>query len=293
MYKKKILLFGSNGLVGRPLTKKLKRDFEIIQVLNPYSKQKDLEIDESKIYIDLSKNIDCDKLYKNVDTIIYLCQARKNCYQEGEIDKIYNINTINPYNIALFAIKNKIKNFIYFSTGGVYPFSKIPNKENSIINFNNTDIYVSSKISAEIMLKSLNNHLNVLIFRPFFILGHDPWGERLFSRLLKQIINNEEILIDRFNGVTINPVDVDYVVDCVIKSLKLDKTDVINLSGNKIYSLREIIDLISFHLKIKAKIILKKSISNNDLIGCTKKMESVFGKNTKDFEKQLIKFLNI
>ena len=52
--------------------------------------------------------------------------------------------------------------------------------------------------------------------------------------------------------------------------------------------------MISYHLKIKAKIILKKSISNkNDLIGCTKKMESVFGINTNDFEKQLIKFLNI
>ena len=100
--------------------------------------------------------------------------------------------------------------------------------------------------------------------------------------------------IDGFNGVLINPVDVDYVTDCIVKLLKVEKTDVINLAGNKIYSLREIIDMISYHLKIKAKIVPKKLVSNNDsLIGCTKKMEFIFGRNTIDFEKQLIKFLNI
>lgn len=294
MCKKKILVFGSSGLVGQPLTKKLKKDFEVIQVLNSNSKQKSSETDESIIYLDLSKKIEFDKLNQNIDTIIYLSQAHKNLYQENAIEKVYNINAINPYNIALNAIKNKIKNFIYFSSGGVYPLSKFPNKENDRININNRDIYTSSKISAEIMLKSLKNNLNILILRPFFILGQDRLNERLFSRLFKNIINNEEIFIDGFDGVSINPVDVDYVTDCIIKSLKVEKTDVINLAGNKIYSLREIIDIISLHLKIKAKIIPKKLVSNNNnLIGCTKKMELVFGSNTIDFEKQLIKFLNI
>ena len=109
MHKKKILVFGSSGLVGKPLTKKLNKDFDVIQVLNPNSNYKFSKTDESIIYLDISKKIDFDKLNKKLTLLFIYVRARKNCYQEGEIDTIYNINTINPYNIALFAIENKIK----------------------------------------------------------------------------------------------------------------------------------------------------------------------------------------
>ena len=295
MYKKKVLVFGSRGLVGKNLIKKLKKTHDVIEVLNPNSNNDNIISKENILYVDLFQQIDTSILENKIESIIYLSQPSKNVYRNGLIDKIYNINTLNPYNIALFAIKNKIKNFIYFSTGGVYPFSKIANKECHKINVNHRDIYVSSKITAEIMLSSLKDQLNVLILRPFFILGTDNSNERIFSRILKKIKNNQVINIDSEDGILINPIDVETVSNCVLKCLDIEKTDIFNIAGLKMFSLREIINIMGSKLNIKPIIKSNCNVKNKDknLIGCTEKMQSTFHINSMDFRKKLINFSKI
>ena len=114
MYKKKVLVFGSRGLVGKNLIKKLKKTHDVIEVLNPNSNNDNIISKENILYVDLFQQIDTSILENKIESIIYLSQPSKNVYRNGLIDKIYNINTLNPYNIALFAIKIKLK-ILYIS----------------------------------------------------------------------------------------------------------------------------------------------------------------------------------
>ena len=95
--------------------------------------------------------------------------------------------------------------------------------ENQKINIFHKDTYVSSKISAELMLNCLKNQLSINILRPFFILGNYKNNIRLFPRLLDKIVNKENIILDSDDGILINPIAVDNAADCVINSISLNR----------------------------------------------------------------------
>ncbi|MCS7164999.1 MAG: NAD(P)-dependent oxidoreductase [Candidatus Calescibacterium sp.] len=120
----KILVIGANGFLGSKVVETIPQEntiFANIRSDTPnFTKKENIEIFKQ----DLS-NLDLSIFPKNIDVIFYLAQSRNYKKFPEYADEILNINLIVPMKIAQWAIKNKVKKFVYISTGGVYNFSSI------------------------------------------------------------------------------------------------------------------------------------------------------------------------
>ena len=195
---KTALVFGSTGLVGGHLVKKLIKS-------NTYSKIKifvrsDPEIKDSKIEI-----IDTDfyNLKNHKEDIkgdhCFFCigTTKKNAPKENEYRRIeYNI----PVKIAKLAKLNSVKSFLYISSGFANPKS--------------TSSYLKNKGEVEEELKKLN-FLKLGIFRPSFLMGNRKevrLGEKIGTFFFKLI---SPVLLGFLSKI--KPIHSDIVAEVMIK----------------------------------------------------------------------------
>ena len=287
---KNILLFGATGSLGSIVGEKLNKFNNVVKVLNTNKRIFLKNSYEDIIYCNLEKKINTNKLPINFDIIIYLAQSNLDLNKVENCTKVFNVNALNPYELAHWGARNNVNTFIYCSTGGVYDRSINLINENQKINIFHKDTYVSSKISAELMLNCLKNQLSINILRPFFILGNYKNNIRLFPRLLDKIVNKENIILDSDDGILINPIAVDNAADCVINSISLNESNTINIAGKEIVSLREIIEIFGKEVSIKPKIVVNK-INNKNLVADISKMENLLNPKFSNIKKCLTNFV--
>ena len=287
---KNILIFGATGALGSIVVKKLNRFNNVVKVLNINNRTFFKNSCKNIIYCNLEKKINTKNLPNNFDIIIYLAQANLDINEAKNFNKVFNVNALNPYELAHWGSQNNVNTFIYCSTGGVYDRSFKPINENEKLNILNKDTYVSSKISAELMLNCFKNHLNITILRPFFILGNYKNNIRLFPRLLNKIVKKENITLDSNEGVLINPITVDDAADCLIKSISLNESNTINIAGKKTLSLRKIIEILSKEVCVKPKIVVNK-INDKNMIADISKMEKLLDPKFSNINKCLTNFV--
>ena len=195
---KTALVFGSTGLVGGHLVKKLIKS-------NTYSKIKifvrsDSEIKGSKIEI---INTDFYNLENHKEDIkgdhCFVCigTTKKNAPKENEYRRIeYNI----PVIIAKLAKLNSVKSFLYISSGFANPKS--------------TSSYLKNKGEVEEELKKLN-FLKLGIFRPSFLMGNRKevrLGEKIGTFFFKLI---SPVLLGFLSKI--KPIHSDIVAEVMIK----------------------------------------------------------------------------
>ena len=195
---KTALVFGSTGLVGGHLVKKLIKS-------NTYSKIKifvrsDPEIKDSKIEI---INTDFYALENHKEDIkgdhCFVCigTTKKNAPKENEYRRIeYNI----PVKIAKLAKLNSVKSFLYISSGFANPKS--------------TSSYLKNKGEVEEELKKLN-FLKLGIFRPSFLMGNRKevrLGEKIGTFFFKLI---SPVLLGFLSKI--KPIHSDIVAEVMIK----------------------------------------------------------------------------
>ena len=264
MKKKKILITGANGLLGSYLVEVLSQKFNVIAIVRNKKKLKfNLNKNISVLEMDLSK-INLKILPCKIYAIYYLAQS--NQYKKfpiGVTDMI-SINVHAPNILAKWAMKNKVKKFIYASSGGVYGGSKYPLKEFFDIRpDNNLGFYLSSKISAEILLKNyLNKFMSTIIIRPFFVYGLGQKKDRLFPQLISNIKNNKKITIDGKNGIKLNPIYVTDAAKALANILSVKNILTINIAGDQTLTLRELLFMIGDQLGKKPVINNNKHFKN-------------------------------
>ena len=120
----KILVTGGCGYVGTQLVKKLlKLNCKVVVMdtmwfgdfLKPNKNLK-------KIKLDIR---DINKIsLKNIDTIIHLAAIANDPMSELDHSLSWDIGTLSTFNLLQLAKKNKVKNFIYASSGSVYGVKK-------------------------------------------------------------------------------------------------------------------------------------------------------------------------
>lgn len=176
----KVLVTGSNGMLGSSLVKSLSYD-----VLGLTSKDLDitdfkkvnslLEIEKPNIVIHTAA-------YTNVDD----CEINP--------DKAYKINTIGTQNLVNYCINKDIL-FIYISSTGIYGTKKQNEPYNEFDEVNPTTIHHKSKYEAE---KIVQNHLSkYLILRTGWLFGGDINHNKnfVYKRYL-EVSENSEIYSD-------------------------------------------------------------------------------------------------
>lgn len=227
----------------------------------------------SVLEMDLSK-INSKILPSKVYAIYYLAQSNQYKKFPKGVDDMIAINVYAPNILANWAIKNKVKKFIYASSGGVYGGSKYLLKESFSVHPNeNLGFYLNSKISAEILLKNYTNKfMSIIIIRPFFVYGPGQKKDRLFPQLISNIKNNRAITIEGKNGIKLNPIYVTDAARAMANILNVKNILIINIAGDQILTFRELLFMIGDQLG-KNPIIKNNQHFKNGLVADTKLMK--------------------
>ena len=268
---KKILITGSAGFIGYNLAKNLIQNKEakvlgVDSLNNAYDNNlkklrlKDLDSSENFRFknLDLSnqdsyKEIEGEK----IDIVVHLA-ARAGVRQSFRDPKNYILdNTVSTANLAGYVKKEEIKKFLIASTSSVYGDSgESAMKENRDEKYPPPSVYATSKISGELMAKTILDGTGTCIQIPRFFTVYGPFGRPDMSilRFIHWIYSDTEILL---YGDGHQKRSFTYIDD-VIKGLKTlfltEESGIFNIGSDKTVSLNKVISIIESELNKKSKI---------------------------------------
>ena len=235
-----ILITGASGFIGSNLINTLIKEdgYSVtgLDIKKPLSKAEGYEF----IEFDLGKEETYPDFKKNIDTVIHLAQSPLYRDFPNSAKSIFDINVKSTAYLLEWCRKNKVKKFIFASTGNVYKTKDALLKEDDAISPNS--YYAASKYASELFAKQYSNYFSVIILRIFGVYGPGQKG-MLIQNIIDKIINNEQIFLAKNIGIKITPI---YVSDCVhtIKNIinynANNNIEVFNLGGHEILTLKGI-----------------------------------------------------
>ena len=149
---KKVLLFGSGGIIGRFLSKELSSDFLITKISRQYTSNK---VDYSMDLLDIEEINNFVKKIDEFDCIVYLVGLAHKSEWKNTLSDYRNINLITLKNLLFVLEKHRKvpKKIIFASTVSVYG----DNIDKTHYSENNSALpktfYSSTKLQAENFLK--------------------------------------------------------------------------------------------------------------------------------------------
>ena len=233
-----IFVTGASGFAGKSLAKYLeKKNFKVIKASFTNRKNKK---------IDLTKKI---SLKRNFNWIIHTAAHHKieDFEKKSNLKAKRNISMVN--NLLDFAKKNKIKNFIFFSTIDIN-YSRFPSKK---------IIYIKSKIFCEkILFIALKKKIlkKLIILRLPAIVGklsHDNFVKKTLQNLKKNKPLNIWNKNDKFNNL-IHTNDLNKLINYFIANNDKRKKIVIDCLSSKPIRLMNLIFNLKKKLRSKSKI---------------------------------------
>lgn len=170
---KNIFITGGGGYVGTNLVQELLKDGYKIEVLDTfwfgnYLKQnKNLKIKKKDL-----RNINKSDLNK-IDCIIHLASIANDPAAALDAKLTWDVNVLATYKLIELAINQKVKKFIFASSGSVYGIKK-EKKVTENLTLEPISEYNKSKMIAERVLLSYKKKIDLTILRPATICGYSP-----------------------------------------------------------------------------------------------------------------------
>lgn len=195
-------------------------------------------------------------LPSNIDVIIHLAQSR--CYKsfpDGAADML-NVNTKATLELLEWSRINRIDKFIYASTGNVYKLSpEIHSEEDEC---KPDSMYAATKLSAEHLVQQYSQFFSTTIMRIFGVYGAGQ-KNMIIPEMIHRVNNGTEITLARGVGIFLTPL---YISDCVGMISKLIlrpqslQNQILNIAGDSVLNLSEIINIIGNILEKKPQICI-------------------------------------
>lgn len=266
-----ILVTGAAGFIGYNLTKNLifNKNTQVTGVdslNNAYDNDlkklrlKNLEINNNFTFrnINLSNQESFKELEgSNFDCVIHLA-ARAGVRQSFREPKKYILdNTVSTANLAGYIKKEGIPKFLIASTSSIYGDSgESPMKEGVDEKYPPPSVYATSKLSGELMAKTILDGTETCIQIPRFFTVYGPYGRPDMSilRFIHWIFTDTDILLYGDGNQKRSFTYIDDVVSGLITLILSNKSGVFNIGSNKTVSLNEVILLIENEMNIKSKI---------------------------------------
>ena len=170
---KNILITGGGGYIGTNLTKELLNEGYNVTVLDTFwfgnylEKHKKLKIIKKDI-----RNISKKDLNK-IDCIIHLASIANDPAAELDARLTWDVNVLATYKLINLAIIQKVKKFIFASSGSVYGIKK-EKKVDENLSLEPISEYNKSKMIGERVLLSYKKNIDVTILRPATVCGYSP-----------------------------------------------------------------------------------------------------------------------
>ena len=275
----RILITGSNGVVGKEIAHLLGKDKKYKLVLFTNRKVKKSRKKIKSFYQDLTKTI--DHKFK-VDAIIH-CAAKKPFYQNqiaktgSNLRKLYLANLKITKNLIKFSNENYVDKIIFLSAIKVYGTVK-----RKIVTENlypkNLDLYGKSKLRSEKIFGEKNNKFQTISLRLPGVLDLClSRNQPLILNIIKKIINNKNIHAYNINSKFNNVVDIYELVKLIkiILKRKKVKTSAYNIAASYPINFISVVNLIKKVFKSESKIINKNSNKTSFIIS-NKKIKKDF-----------------
>ncbi len=199
-----ILILGGCGYIGTKLTNDLlEKNAKVIifdtQWFGNYLKpHKNLKIIKGDI-----RSIN-NKVFKNIDTVVHLANIANDPSVDLNPNLSWEINVLSLLDILNKCKKNKIKHFIFSSSGSVYGIKK-EKKVTEDLELMPLSTYNKTKMIAERILISFKDSFIFHIVRPATVCGYSP-RLRLdvsVNNLTMQALKKKEITV--YGGSQIRP----------------------------------------------------------------------------------------
>jgi len=276
----KILITGSNGFVGTALIKKLLSSdgYRLygIDIKKSNIKHKNL----INIQADLGKPDWIKQLPGDIDKIIYLAQSRYYRDFPDGADDMFNINIRSFFHLLEWSRSSQVDRVLLASSGSVYEKKDRLLKESD--HCRPDSFYAATKWCAENLVQPYSQFFDVVIMRFFTIYGPGQ-KDMLIPNIIKKIKNKKEIKLAKETGIYLTPIFIDDCVEIVSKLVEkdtLNKIEIINVAGNSIVSLADIISYVEKYLGIKANISVQEK-NPSYLAGSNEKMVNLLNLKPK------------
>lgn len=280
--KKKILVTGATGFIGKNLVESLKEKFEVYAlILDEKEKNVIPQIDYIlwKTFFDREneiKTLDGKKLGK-IDTVIHLASYGVNP-KDNDIDKMVESNINLTKDLILNLERVSCKNIIFTGSGFEYgDKGKIKLKED--MELNPFSLYGATKVSAFLIGKKLCESLgiNYINLRLFNIFGEYEGSNRLIPQIINNYLEGKELNFTAGNQVR----DYLYIKDIIeVYEMILEK----NIYNNETYNVcsSEEVTIKEFITKVADTIGINKDFLNFGAIP-SRKEEALYivGDNSK------------
>ena len=200
-----ILILGGGGYVGTPLTAKLlenkKNKITVVDTFwfgNFLKKNKRLKIIKKDI-----READI-KWFKGIDCIIHLANIANDPAVDLNPNLSWDVNVITSIKIMKYAIKSKVKKFIFASSGSVYGVKK-EKKVTEDLDLVPISVYNKTKMVAERIFMSFKDKILINCIRPATVCGVSPRMrfDVSVNLLTLQAIKKKQITV--FGGNQIRP----------------------------------------------------------------------------------------
>jgi nucleoside-diphosphate-sugar epimerase len=288
--KQRILITGSSGLLGHQTTALLSATglYEIYALQQSPSELPDVKT----IQISLSNPEFVHQLPDNIDAVMHLAQSNYFRQFPEKATDIFAVNSHATLQLIDYARRAGASRFIYTSTGGVYSGSQASFTESDVCNVDaSMGFYAMSKFIGEKLIEHYSAIMHTLIFRPFFIYGTRQKPDMLIPRLLNNIREGKAIGLDGENGLHINPIHVQDAAQAMMKAISYHQSDIFNLGGPEVLSLREIGELMASELHVKANFESNLTRTPRDVVGDIHKLSQLLYTPTITFRQGLHKLI--
>jgi nucleoside-diphosphate-sugar epimerase len=260
----KIIITGSESFVGKELIRQAKDakidiiGFDLIKKENSDYEYHQIDINST----DITKHIP-----QNVDAIIHLAALSRDPDCKGKAYECFENNVMGTLNLVRCAKEKNTKQFIFASSEWVYDEFKENQSKDEEYPINSlmlTSEYALSKLTSEINLKQQfqNGFCDVTILRFGIIYGPRKNNWSAVEAILSQVKNKNEIQVGSLkNGRRF--IHVNDIAKGIIKSLGLKGCNTINLSGDIIITMNDLIKAGEKFYAKKIKVVEKNSNEQN------------------------------
>ena len=239
----KLLITGSESFVGKELIRQCKKiETEIIGIDIIEKENSDFEYHRINITSPETIKIIPD----NLDVIIHLAALSRDPDCKGKAYECFENNVMGTLNLIKCAKEKKVKQFIFASSEWVYDEFKedqSKDEEYPINSLSLTSEYALSKLTSEVNLKQqyANGFCSTTILRFGIIYGPRKNNWSAVEAIASQIKNNDEIKVGSLkNGRKF--IHISDIVKGIIKSIGLKEFHTINLCGDKIITIKDLIE---------------------------------------------------
>ena len=263
----KLLITGGLGFIGINLVKSLlkRKKTKKIIIIDNMSKNSDDNLKSiceftkstsryvpSKSRVHLVKvNISNPKIAlqvtKDVDFVVHLAAESGVDLSIKNPMQAFDTNVVGAFNYLEASRINKVKGFIFASSGAVFGDVKPPIREND--KRDPISPYGSSKLSIETYCETYSNifKLGTTVLR--FSNAYGPYSQHknsVIHKFVRNILNNKSIRINGDGNHTRDFIYVDDIVSAIeINLKKKNKHDSYNISTGKETSLKELVQFLT------------------------------------------------